>query len=352
MNTVILLENETKRGLSDLMTSRVTILGDGQMGLVLADALHERGIEVIVWGPFKDHVKSLASSRVSPRLPSMQLPKSILVMSDKEAALSEADCVVNAIPTQFVRGVWQEVKPFLEDRVPIGCVAKGIEIETLMLPTQIIEECVGDQHSTCVLSGPTIASELVLRKPAALVSSSSAPETASYFQDLFDVSWLRLYTHHDPLGVELAGALKNVIAIAAGICDGMSLGDNAKSAMLSRGLAEISRLGVAMGAQLETFFGVAGVGDLATTCFSPYGRNRTCGERLGRGESLFDIESSMGSVVEGVATTKAVRTLATTYGIDMPISEMMYQVLYHALPLNDAIYSLMSRDQKEEHLGK
>ena len=346
------MENETQRGLSDTMTLRATILGDGQMGLVLADALHERGIEVTVWGPFQDHVEALATTRSSSRLPSLMLPEAIVVTSDKKTALSETDCVVNAIPTQFVRGVWQNVKTNLEDGVPIGCVAKGIEIETLMLPTQIIEECVGQQHSTCVLSGPTIATELVFRKPAALISSSSIPETAAYFQDLFDVPWLRLYTHHDPLGVELAGALKNVIAIAAGICDGMSLGDNAKSAMLSRGLAEISRLGVAMGAQLETFFGVAGVGDLATTCFSPYGRKRTCGERLGQGESLKQIESTMGSVVEGVATTKAVRTLASTHAIDMPISEMMYQVLYNELPLSDAIHGLMSRDQKEEQLGK
>ena len=346
------MENETQRGLSDTMTLRATILGDGQMGLVLADALHERGVEVTVWGPFQDHVEALATTRSSSRLPSLLLPEAIVVTGDKKTAFSETDCVVNAIPTQFVRGVWQNVKTNLEDGVPIGCVAKGIEMETLLLPTQIIEECVGQQHSTSVLSGPTIATELVLRKPAALVSSSSIPETAAYFQDLFDVPWLRLYTHHDPLGVELAGALKNVIAIAAGICDGMSLGDNAKSAMLSRGLAEISRLGVAMGAQFETFFGVAGVGDLATTCFSPYGRNRTCGERLGQGESLEQIESTMGSVVEGVATTKAVRTLASTHAIDMPISEMMYQVLYNELPLSDAIHGLMSRDQKEEQLGK
>ncbi len=346
------MEIEPYRGLSDAMTSRATILGDGQMGLVLADALHERGIEVTLWGPFQDHVDDLASSRVSPRLPSMRLPEAIQVSGNKEEALSESDCVINAIPTQFVRGVWQDVKPHIADGVPIGCVAKGIEIESLMLPTQIIESCVGENHSTCVLSGPTIATELVCRKPAALVSSSTDVATATYFQDLFDVPWLRLYTHHDPLGVELAGALKNVIAIAAGICDGLSLGDNAKSAMLSRGLAEISRLGVAMGAQLETFFGVAGVGDLATTCFSPYGRNRTCGQRLGQGESLKEIESSMGSVVEGVATTKAVRTLAGTHNIDMPISEMMYQVLYNELPLQEAIHGLMSRDQIEEQLGK
>ena len=185
-----------------------------------------------------------------------------------------------------------------------------------------------------------------------MVSSSTDETVAKMVQDLFDVPWLRIYTHHDPLGVELAGALKNVIAIAAGICDGMELGDNAKSAMLARGLAEISRLGVALGAQLETFFGISGVGDLATTCFSPHGRNRTCGDRLGRGEKLQTITDSMGSVVEGVATTKAVRSLSDVCDVDMPISDAMYNVLYEGLSIKDAIHSLMSRDLRAEQLRR
>jgi glycerol-3-phosphate dehydrogenase (NAD(P)+) len=183
-----------------------------------------------------------------------------------------------------------------------------------------------------------------------MVSSSSDDGVASTIQDLFDVPWLRIYTHGDPLGVELAGALKNVIAVAAGICDGMKLGDNAKSAMLARGLAEIARLGVAMGAQLETFFGIAGVGDLATTCFSPYGRNRTCGERLGKGEKLDEITSSMGSVVEGVPTTKAVKVLSEQYDVDMPIAATMHEVLFGGLEIQDAIVALMSRDLRAEQL--
>jgi glycerol-3-phosphate dehydrogenase (NAD(P)+) len=161
-----------------------------------------------------------------------------------------------------------------------------------------------------------------------------------------------VYTHGDPLGVELAGALKNVIAIAAGICDGMQLGDNAKSAMLARGLAEMSRLGVAMGATLETFFGIAGVGDLATTCFSPHGRNRTCGERLGKGEDVDSITETMGSVVEGVPTTRAVRDLSKKHGVDMPISSAMYSVLFENLSIEDAIGSLMTRDLRAEQLRR
>ena len=333
------------------MTYRVAIIGDGQMGLVLADALVERGMEVSMWGPFEDHIKTLRDTRKSSRLPSFTLPEQVDVTADGGQVLNGADVAINVIPTQFIRTVWEGLQSDVPENIPLGCVAKGIEVDTKMLPTQILQEVVGESHSVCVLSGPTIATELVKRKPAALVSSSTDPVAASLFQDLFDVPWLRLYTHHDPLGVELAGALKNVIAIAAGICDGIQLGDNAKSAMLARGLAEISRLGVSMGAQLETFFGVAGVGDLATTCFSPHGRNRTCGERLGKGESLEEIESTIGSVVEGVATTKAVRTLALEHEVDMPISQAMYEILYEGLPLREAIQSLMTRDLKEEHLG-
>ena len=332
------------------MNSQVVIIGDGQMGLVLADALFSKGINVTIWSPFKDCAVSLKETRQSPRLPSFTLPAEVDVTSDIPSALSGADILINAIPTQFIRKVWSQLKGDVSIEIPIGCVSKGVEIDTLMLPTQVLQQVLQVSHPTCVLSGPTIATELAKKQPAALVASSADASTAVLFQELFNLSWLRVYTHNDPLGVEIAGALKNVIAIAAGICDGMQLGDNAKSAMLSRGLAEISRLGVSMGAQLETFFGIAGVGDLATTCFSPHGRNRTCGERLGRGESLKNIESTMGSVVEGVPTTKAVRMLADKYQVEMPISEAIYQVLYESLDLQDAINLLMSRAQKEEYL--
>lgn len=330
----------------------VAVIGDGQMGLVLADALQYRGVDVRLWGPFKESTNQLCVTRKSPRLSDYTVDDSVLVTADGYVALHDADVAINAIPTQFIRTVWKELASELPAGIPIGCVAKGIELDTQLLPTQILEESVSNVHTTCVLSGPTIATELVHRQPAVMVSSSSDESVAMQIQELFDVPWLRIYTHGDPFGVELAGALKNVIAIAAGICDGMQLGDNAKSAMLARGLAEISRLGVVMGAQLETFFGIAGVGDLATTCFSPHGRNRTCGERLGMGEDLETITETMGSVVEGIPTTKAVRSLSEEHGVDMPISEAMYNVLFENLSIKDAISTLMSRDLRSEQLRR
>ena len=328
----------------------VSVIGDGQMGLVLADALATRGVQVRLWGPFADELEHLAQTRRSPRLSGFQLSTDIQVCSNAGDALSGVDAAINAIPTQFVRKVWESLSEHVPSQTPIASVAKGIEISSLQRPTQVIRSVVGDTSPVCVLSGPTIATELVKHQPALMVASSTEASVAAFVQDLFHVPWLRIYTHDDPLGVELAGATKNVIAIAAGICDGMDLGDNAKSAMLSRGLAEISRLGVAMGASVETFFGIAGVGDLATTCFSPYGRNRTCGERLGRGEDLDNIQESIGSIVEGVPTTVAVRKLAKEHAVEMPISEAIYRILFEDLPMHSAIESLMSRDLKAEVL--
>ena len=330
--------------------TNVVVVGDGQMGLVMADALVARGVKVRLWGPFPTHVDDLAERRKSARLPNFMLSDSVGVTPNAEEAFLDMDVAINAIPTQFIRKVWGGLSNVVPSGIPIVCVAKGIEIGTNLLPTQIIEDVLEDGHATCVLSGPTIATELVSRQPAVMVSSSTDERVAKQVQDLFDVPWLRIYTHGDPLGVELAGALKNVIAIAAGICDGMELGDNAKSAMLARGLAEISRLGISLGAQLETFFGIAGVGDLATTCFSPHGRNRTCGERLGKGESVQTITETMGSVVEGIATTKAVHALAKEQGVDMPIASVMYSVLFEQLPIKDAIGVLMTRDLRAERL--
>jgi glycerol-3-phosphate dehydrogenase (NAD(P)+) len=328
----------------------VALIGDGQMGLVLADALVARGATVRIWGPFHEPIELLAKTRESPRLQGFQLSHEVEVSSDPQTAFEGVDVAINAIPTQYVRKVWGTLCEHVPTATPIASVAKGIEIGTLLMPTQIIKEVVGSTSEVGVLSGPTIATELANRQPAAMVASSTDPSLTKLVQDLFNVPWLRIYTHDDPLGVELAGATKNVIAIAAGICDGIELGDNAKSAMLARGLAEISRLGVAMGANVETFFGIAGVGDLATTCFSPHGRNRTCGERLGRGDSLDTIQETMGSVVEGVPTTKAVRELAAKYSVEMPISEAIYQILYEGLPMRGAIDSLMSRDLKAEKI--
>lgn len=237
-------------------------------------------------------------------------------------------------------------------------VAKGIETQTLLCPTQIVADVMREQDATlgksrslAALSGPSVADELARCLPATVSVASRDESLAKQVQQLFSTHWFRVYTNPDIIGLELAGATKNVIAVAAGILDGLQAGVNAKSALLSRGLAEIARLGVAMGAQAETFFGLAGVGDLATTCFSPTGRNRTCGEMLGRGRKLEDVLKAIPGVVEGVPTTKAVVQLAERYHVDMPISSSLNQVLFEGLDPLEGISRLMSRSPKAEKLG-
>jgi glycerol-3-phosphate dehydrogenase (NAD(P)+) len=339
------------------MTASVTVLGDGQMGLVLSDALAERGAAVRLWGPFPEDLAELAASRQSPkRLPDFTLPAAVAIEPDAAAALDGADVVLNAIPTQFIRRVWSAVGAGIAPGTPVVCVSKGVEADTLLSPSDVIAESLHEVDGrsappVCALSGPTIARELARRLPAAMVAASTDPMLAERVQDLFGAKWLRIYRHDDVVGVEIAGATKNVIALAAGIVDGLDVGQNAKSALLARGLAEIARLGAAMGARVETFFGIAGVGDLATTCFSPFSRNRTCGERLGRGESLQAILDSTVSVVEGVATTPAARELATRHGVEMPIADAVHGILFEDLSPMDAIWSLMGREAKAEEIG-
>lgn len=335
----------------------VTILGDGQFALVMADALAAAGTPVRIWCPGVTPGPSLAETRTAPRrLPDFRLDDAVGVTHDLSAALDGADGILNAIPTQFIRDVWSrpEVAAAMADgeAVPrIVCVSKGIEQESLLRPTEIIEQSVGRSVVACSLSGPTIAAELARRMPATMVAASDDESWARAVQGAFSAPWLRVYRHDDLIGTELAGAAKNVIALAAGIVDGLEAGDNAKSALLSRGLAEIARLGTSLGARVETFFGVAGVGDLATTCFSPHGRNRTCGERIGRGETLAEILASTVSVVEGVPTTRAIAALADRAGVDMPIVRAVRGVLFEDRTPDEAIRELMGREPKAERIG-
>ncbi len=336
----------------DQVIQQAAIVGDGQMGLVLAAALVEREAPVRLWGPFPDDVRELAATRRSRRLEGFVLPDAVEVTADDEEALRGADFVINAIPTQFIRSVWERLAPHTAADAAVVSVSKGIENETLMRPTQVIVDVLGgDTRPICVLTGPTIAAELAERLPATMVAASSDTELARRVQDLLSLKWLRVYRHDDLVGVELAGATKNVIALAAGMVDGLGIGYNAKSALLARGLAEIARLGTALGARTDTFFGVAGVGDLATTCFSPEGRNRTCGERLGKGEPLEAILESTVSVVEGVSTTRAVMELAELHRVDMPITTAVHAILFEGLSPTDAIGTLMRREPKAERIG-
>lgn len=337
------------------MSDQILILGDGQMALVLADAVACRGLPVTIWSPFPADAQSLASSRLSPRLPGFRLPPAVMVTSDDSTAFGGVGLVISAIPTQFLRPVWTRLKPHVDGQsLPVVSVSKGIEIGTGLRPTEVVAQVLSLPASDgrlCALSGPSIAAELARRLPATLVAAAEDESLATRVQDMLRVPWLRIYRLDDIIGVEVAGAAKNVIALAAGMVDGLKAGDNAKSALVARGLAEIARLGAAMGARVETFFGIAGVGDLATTCFSPEGRNRTCGERLGRGERLHDVLASMNSVVEGVPTTKSLVEVSQRLGVDMPITHAVHAILFDGLAPKDAIRGLMSREQKAERVG-
>lgn len=333
---------------------RVTIVGEGQMGIVMAAMLAERGVPVCVWGPFPAVIHELSQTRHSPRIPGLVIPDAVRFEHDGARAFADATLVVNAIPTQFVRAAWKPIAMHLAAGTPVVSVTKGIEGETLLRPSQVIAECTqssGTPRSIGVLSGPTIAAELALRLPATMVSASSDAVLAERVQRVFSLPWLRIYTNSDVVGVEIAGAAKNVVAIAAGMVDGLGLGSNAKSALLARGLAEIVRLGTALGARPETFFGIAGVGDLATTCFSPEGRNRSCGEAIGRGESLAEYLVRTHSVVEGVATSHALSALAARHDVDMPIVRAVESILFQGKTPAHAIRDLMGREAGAERVG-
>jgi glycerol-3-phosphate dehydrogenase (NAD(P)+) len=338
---------------------RVAILGSGQMGLVSAGILASgpQPPALVLWAHTLDEAGELTQTRRSRRLPGFILPETARATNDLAEALAGASLVVSAIPVQYIRSVWERIGGLhLPTSVGVVSVAKGIENTTLLRPTQVLADCLHDPPDRAprpvgVLSGPTIAAELARCMPATMIAAGDQPAFSRELQLLFSTSWLRIYTSEDTLGVELAGATKNVIAIAAGILDGLQAGYNAKSALLARGLAEITRLGTALGASTETFFGLAGVGDLATTCFSPEGRNRSCGEALGRGEKLADYLKRSTSVVEGVATTRSVVDLARKYRVDMPITRAVYAVLFEEMDPIEAIGRLMSRELKAERVG-
>jgi len=320
----------------------------------------QRPVRVRLWGHSIDEAGRVAQMRASPRLPGFTLPAEIDVHIKDAPALASADLIVSAIPVQYIRDTWRRLAPHVPSGAGIVSVAKGIENETLLRPTQIIAEVLREQgrddpdgkpRRLAALSGPTIATELSRCLPAAMIAASDDVNFAREVQQLFGNSWMRIYTNPDVLGVELAGAVKNVIAIAAGIVDGLQAGNNAKSALLARGLAEIARLGVTMGANHDTFFGIAGVGDLATTCFSPEGRNRSCGEALGRGRNLDEYLSSIPYVVEGVTTAKSVMALSQKYRVDMPIVSAVHAVLFESMDPIEAIGQLMARQQTVEKIG-
>jgi glycerol-3-phosphate dehydrogenase (NAD(P)+) len=326
----------------------ITIIGDGAWGTAIAILLHNKGYRVTLWGAFPDYIEILDRVRENAKfLPGVRIPPKLRVTASVEEAVKRAEMVVCAVPTPFMRSVLKRFRSQYDVRVPMISVAKGIENRTLMRGTEIIRDVLGEVP-VGVLSGPSHAEEVGRGKPTIVVAASKRREVALLAQRIFSGPQFRVYTNTDPIGVELGGALKQVVAIAAGICDGLGLGDNAKSALLTRGLAEMGRLGVAMGARRGTFAGLSGMGDLITTSISPHGRNRWVGEQISRGHSLAEVRKMTEKIAEGIWVTKSAMALAERCSVEMPITREVYRILYRRKDPRHAVADLMGRSPKPE----
>lgn len=326
------------------------VLGSGGWGTAVAVLLARRpGNRVYLWSARPESARLIADRRENVRqLPGVPIPPAVEITADPAAATGDADCWVVAVPTAFLRPTAVRLAPFARPGVPVVSLTKGIEDGTFLRPSEVLTRVLGAERVAAV-SGPSHAEEVARGLPTSVVAASPDPVLAGWVQDHLGGDRLRVYTSPDLVGVELAGALKNVIGIAAGICDGLRFGDNAKAAMLTRGLVEMRRFGAAHGADPATFAGIAGVGDLITTCFSPHGRNRRLGERIARGEDLAAVTGGP-QVAEGVYTARSVRDRAAGAGLDLPIMAAVYDVLYAGKSPADAVSELLSRQQRDENV--
>jgi glycerol-3-phosphate dehydrogenase (NAD(P)+) len=326
------------------MPTTVTILGAGAWGTAVALLLTQNPRHrVRLWCARPETARELTECRENVRLlPGVSIPAGIMITADAGQALAGTDLCVAAVPTVYLRRALKPLAHLFPAGVPVLSLAKGVEIETFQRPTEILGDLFGCDR-LAVLSGPSHAEEVSRGMPTSVVAASADLDLARWVQQCFTTERFRVYTNLDVIGVEMAGALKNVVGISAGICDGLGFGDNAKSALITRGLVEMARFGVALGAEHATFFGLAGLGDLMTTCFSPHGRNRRVGQRLAAGEALDDILVSMAMVAEGVYTTRSVFARARSMGVEMPILAEVYRVLYEGKAPLQAVTDLMLR---------
>jgi glycerol-3-phosphate dehydrogenase (NAD(P)+) len=331
------------------MLTSFVVLGDGAWGTAIALLLaQDSRHRVTLWSARPENGRLLRERRENVRLlPGVPIPPAVRLTADLAEAVAGADLWVAAIPTIYLRSTLERVVREVRPGPPVLSLAKGLENGTFLRPTEIVRQVLGVQQ-VAVLSGPSHAEEVARNLPTSVVAASHDEDLARRVQQSFSTDRFRVYTNLDPIGVELGGAFKNVIGIAAGISDGLGLGDNAKSALLTRGLAEMTRFGVALGADPQTFFGLAGMGDLITTCVSRHGRNRQVGERLARGEKMADILAGMTMVAEGVYTTRSVHDRALRMQIDMPITGEVYRVLYEDKDPRAAVDDLMLRSPRGE----
>jgi glycerol-3-phosphate dehydrogenase (NAD(P)+) len=324
---------------------KISVLGAGAWGTALARLLHQPGSQVTLWGHLPAYIEEIRrTGRNEQFLPGVELPKDLDLETDLKKAMVGAEFIVVAVPSQPFREVTSQLQDFCGTVVS---VTKGIEYDTGLTMCGVLAQT-SPKARLAALSGPSFAIEVARDIPTAIVAASTDPATAARVQSLFSRPSFRVYTSHDVLGVELGGALKNVIAIAAGVADGLGFGDNAKAALVTRAIVEIRRLGVACGAQSETFTGLSGLGDLMVTCFSKLSRNRGFGERAGRGEKPKDIAASTAAVAEGYPTARSAYQLARTHGVSTPVIDAVYAMLYQGKNVAEAVRDLMSRDLKAE----
>ena len=332
------------------MNRKITLLGGGSWGTALAKLLSENGHIVTVWLRDDNQCRELTQTRINKKyLPKVRIPENILFISDINEAVKDAEILLLVTPTQMIRGVLKQIRDEYKENKIIINASKGIEIGTMSLVSDIVEEETKNS-AFAVLSGPSHAEEVGLSMPTAITIACDNKDVAEEIQDIFMSSYFRVYTNDDVIGAELGGALKNIIALGAGISDGVGYGDNAKAALMNRGIVEIARLGIAMGADVHTFYGLSGIGDLIVTCTSKHSKNWNAGYLIGQGFTKDDAIKKIGMVVEGIPTTYAAYELSKKLNTDMPIVDAMYDVLENNADVKETVNKLMLRDKKEEKL--
>jgi glycerol-3-phosphate dehydrogenase (NAD(P)+) len=329
--------------------NKIGILGAGTWGTAIAILLADNGHDVTMWSKIEKEAKDLDESRDNIKnLPGAKLPHQVKITLDLKEACSDKDIIVMAVASPFIRMTAKEAAPYIKEGQIIVNVSKGLEGGTLLTLADVIKDEI-PRAEVAVMSGPSHAEEVSRRIPTTIVVGSSCKETAHLIQDVFMNEVFRVYTSPDIIGIELGAALKNVIALAAGIIDGLGLGDNTKAALMTRGMAEISRLGVTMGGRMETFSGLSGMGDLFVTCTSKHSRNRNAGVLIGEGYPMEEVSKKVNQAIEGVNTAKAALTLARKYNVEMPIVEQINLVLFEGKSAKEAATDLLIRDKRREY---
>lgn len=327
---------------------KIGIIGAGSWGIALASVLEKNGHDVMVWSFLEEEIAMLEKHHEHvDKLPGVKLGKQVSFTTDLQKTVTESGMLVLAVPSVFTRSTAKNMAPFVKEKQIIVCVAKGIEEATLLPLTEVVEEEI-PAADVAVMCGPSHAEEVGIGLPTTIVAGAKTRETAEYIQDVFMRDVFRVYTSPDVLGMELGGALKNVIALAAGMADGLGYGDNTMAALITRGIAEITRLGIAMGAKAETLAGLTGMGDLIVTCQSKHSRNRRAGVLIGRGKTMEEATQEVKMVVEGIYSAKAALALAKKYQVEMPIIEAVNRVLFENVPVKEAVAGLMHREKKSE----